>query len=239
MNYTKAMAAGPDQFGWSAYDNEGARQQRGATLNYRGTKALTEVTATQAGRNVAVTGFVDGAIAVTKRGVFTANRISDSFAVVDAGALGVEVYAANRLVGTTDPDGKLLVPDLISYEHNKISIDPEHLPLNASVPVTNKTVVPADRSGVNVEFGVKSQVASAVVILVDAQDNPVQVGSQGKLEANGETFVVGYDGRAFIENLDSYNTVTIETSKGLCNASFDFQAKANEQVEIGPVTCQS
>ena len=100
-------------------------------------------------------------------------------------------------------------------------------------------MVPADRSGVNVEFGVKSQVASAVVILVDAQDNPVQVGSQGKLEANGETFVVGYDGRAFIENLDSHNTLIIETSKGPCTASFDFQAKANEQVEIGPVTCQS
>ncbi len=237
-SYARSMEAGPGSYGWRVYDNEGERQRRGAELTYRSNFALSQVSADQVGNDVAVSGYVDGGVALTTSGIFLSNRIDDSFAIVDVGAPNVEVYAANRLVGRTNADGKLLVPGLLAYDRNKLTIGTEHLPLNASVPVTSEIVVPAHRSGVNVKFGVETNTASAIVILIDENGKPLQAGTQGKLQGNGQAFVVGYDGRAYIEHLKSDNVVTVDAPAGPCSASFSFVPRDNAQIEIGPLTCK-
>jgi outer membrane usher protein len=62
-------------------------------------------------------------------------------------------------------------------------------------------------------------------------------GTAGKLEG-GDDFVVGYDGRAYIKGLSATNTVVVSDGTNECHASFPFEAKANTQIVVGPVTCQ-
>jgi outer membrane usher protein len=140
--------------------------------------------------------------------VFFANRIDDAFAVVDAGAPGVEIFHENRPVAVTDQNGKAIVPSLNAYQPNKISIDPLNLPLDASIASTQDVFVPARRSGIFADFGIKTRIASAIVILTRPGGQPLQAGVRGKT-ANGQSFIVGYDGRAFIEGLESQNRVTV------------------------------
>lgn len=184
------------------------------------------------------TGEVDGAVTVMGGGVFLSNRIDDAFAVVDAGAPGVDVLYENRLIGKTNAQGQFLIPSLRSYQKNKIAIDPRDLPVNADAPMTQDIVAPADRSGVVVGFGVKTNVKAAIVVLADKTGKLITPGSRGKIEGGGEPFVVGYDGRAYVKGLSATNTVVISDGTNECRASFPFTPRKNAQVVIGPVVCE-
>ena len=50
--------------------------------------------------------------------------------------------------------------------------------------------------------------------------------------------MVGYDGRAYLKNLNTENTVTIAMVDRECRASFGYEARPDEQVVISDVTCQ-
>jgi len=211
--------------------------QRSAAVSYRSSYARTEAGVSQDRNGVGATAEVEGAVVTMGGGVFLANRIDDSFAVVETGIPGVEVFSENRSVGTTDSSGRLLVPGLLSYQKNKLAIDTSKLPVDANVATTESLVVPADRSGVLVNFGVKTDIQSAIVEFVGADGKPLAAGAQGQVEG-GESFVVGYDGKAFIEGLSPENTVKVSLATGECRASFPYSRRPNEQVVISSVTCR-
>ena len=234
---SKPAQSKPGSWGWHISDTEGNKSQRRAGLSYRGKNTFSQVNVHQNAKRIQADGFVDGALVVADSGVFFANRISDAFAVVDAGVPDVPVYLANNLVGTTNKQGKLLVPGLLSYEENKIRIETENLPVNALVQATDKMVIPADGAGINLDFGVQMDGQSAVVIFTHPNGEFLKVGDEGVVNGNGSQFLIGFDGRSFMEDLSPSNEVTISTDEGECTASFDFQPVKEDQVEIGPVIC--
>jgi outer membrane usher protein len=75
------------------------------------------------------------------------------------------------------------------------------------------------------------------VVFKGADGQPLAAGARGQIEG-GEDFIVGYDGRAYIKNLTAENKVTIAMVDRECRASFNYEARANEQVVISGVTCQ-
>jgi outer membrane usher protein len=171
-------------------------------------------------------------------GVFFSNRIDDAFAVVDAAARDVDVLYENRFAGKTNAQGKLLIPSLRSYQRNKISIDPRDLPVDAEAPMTQTVVAPADRNGIVVRFGVKTDIKAAVVIFAGKDGKFIAPGSRGRLDGAEELFVVGYDGRAYLKGLKAANTVVVGDGGDECRASFPFAPRQNSQIIIGPVVCQ-
>ena len=225
-------------YGWRIRDSEGATPYRSAAASYRTSIGRIQTGVEQFGRSVRGTAEFEGAIAAMGGGVFFSNRIDDSFAVVDVGAPGVDVFYENRPLGVTNSQGLFLVPSLRAYQPNKISFDPRNLPVNADIPQIKNMVAPADRAGIVVRFGVKTDVSSAVVILTDAKSKPLLVGSKGRINGGEESFVVGYDGRTFLKNLISQNTVVVATETGECRANFAFAQAGDGQVVIGPVRCQ-
>jgi outer membrane usher protein len=129
------------------------------------------------------------------------------------------------------------VPTLHAYQSNKISIDPRDLPLDASIATTQEVLAPPDRSGVLVDFGIRTDVRSAIVILDGVNGQPLQAGLRGKT-AGGRRFIVGYDGRAFIDGLEANNIAIVELASGECRAEFAYAPQGDGQVSIGPVVCQ-
>ena len=229
---------GPDagSFGWRVVDSEGASSYREASLAYRSRIARVEAIASQFKNDFRGRVEVEGAVATMGGGVFLANRIDDGFAVVRAGAPNVPVLYENRQIGVTNARGMILIPNLRSYDRNKITIDPTNLPVNADIATTRSIVAPADRSGVLVDFGVRTDTTSALVVFKLADGAFVPVGSTGTSNA-GEEFTVGYDGEAFLTNLAAQNSVAIEMPFGHCAAEFGYTPHADEQVVISPVVC--
>jgi outer membrane usher protein len=150
---------------------------------------------------------------------------------------GVEVFHENRSAGLTDSRGRALVPGLRSYQNNKIAIDTSQLPVDADIAMTESWVAPADRSGVRLNFAVQTNIRPAIVVFKTPSGEPLAAGAQGQVEG-GESFTVGYDGRAYIRNLAAANNAIVTLLDRECRASFPYEARPNEQVVISPVICQ-
>lgn len=235
----KAEKREEGSYGWRLRNGEGYRTDRFAGASYRASFARVEANVQQYANQTRATGQAEGSIAVAGGGVFFGNRIDDAFAVVDAGAPDVEVQYENRPIGRTNRQGKLLVPYLNSYQKNKLSIDPKSVPVDADVTTTNEIVVPADRNGVVVKFGVSQTPKAALVAFVDSAGKPLRVGVRGRLESDGQPFVIGYDGQAYIRNLSDQNAVRIDVSEeGSCVAEFEYAPRAGEQTVIRGVICR-
>jgi outer membrane usher protein len=233
----KPLDLKPGSVGWRFRDSEGGAAQRSAAVAYRSSFARGEAGVSQDRNGTLITADVEGAVATMGGGVFFANRIDDAFAVVETGAPGVEVFHENRSVGITDSAGRALVPGLRSYQPNKISIDTSSLPVDADITTTESIVAPADRMGVRMNFAVQVNVRPAIVVFKHANGEPLAAGSQGQVEG-GDSFIVGYDGQAYIKNLAAENKATITLVNGECRAAFSYSPRPNEQVVISPVLCR-
>jgi outer membrane usher protein len=225
-------------YGWRVREYEGDTPVRSASLSYRAPAARLEAGVDNVGSAVRARGEIEGAVAVLGGGVFLTNRIDDAFAVVDAGMPDVPVYYENRPVGRTNGQGQLLVPYLRSYDSNQIAIDPTNLPPDVDVAHTKQVVVPTERGSALVRFHVEVS-PSAVVVLRDAVGAFVSPGSRGVLEATGESFVVGYDGQAYVKGLAGDNRISVELLDGsMCQARFPFALAAGARAEINNVVCR-
>jgi outer membrane usher protein len=226
-------------WGWRVRESEGTQTQREAGINYRTPIARIDATVGQRGDGMLGRVQVDGAVVAMGNTVYFANRIDDGFGVVSTGAPGVKVTQEGMFVGTTDEDGKLLVPNLRSHSTNRIGIDATNLPVDAEVEQTSQRVTPAFRSGVYVDFAVKTSVPAAIVSFTKSDGTFVQAGSELTLAGDPTPYLVGYDGQVFIKKLGDQNKVTIKFAEGgTCNAAFNYKLKRGEQSVIGPVTCQ-
>jgi outer membrane usher protein len=219
-------------------DAEGGAAYRAADVSYRSGYGVADVGVQQHNGMVGGSAQIDGSVAAMGDGVFIGNRIRDSFAVVDAGVPGVAVSQNNRPIGVTGLWGKLLVPDLRSYQSNRIGIDPSGLPTTAEAEATQKTIVPANHGGVYVDFGVKKDVRAAIVVLTRKDGKFLPPGSKGRLAGSEESFVVGYDGQAYVKHLAASNNLVADDGEAECRAAFPYSPAAGKRTTIGPVICQ-
>jgi outer membrane usher protein len=180
-----------------------------------------------------------GAVSFVDGSVFPSNRIDDAFAIVNTNGFGgIRVQQENREAGRTNSAGQLLVPDLRSFEINRISIDPRDAPIDTDVPFSKREVRPQDRSGVVVKFPLKAN-HGALLRLMDSIGKSIPVGSTATLKSTGAAVPVGYDGEAYLLDLQPQNDVDVELPDGRhCVASFDYRPASGEIPIIGPLPCR-
>jgi outer membrane usher protein len=210
-----------------------------AELSYKAGWALLTAGLDRNGGQTTAQGELRGAVSVADHGLFLSNWIDDSFAIVDTnGVGGVMVRQENRDVGRTDADGKRLVPDLRSFEQNRIAIEPLDVPPDVTVPYTQRLVRPQDRSGITIRFALKRS-SSALLRLTDETGRPLPVGSAATLASTGKAVPVGYDGAAYLLDLLPHNEIRVELPDGRrCAASFDYRVTSGQIPTIGPVVCR-
>ncbi len=227
---------------WGVQDNEGGQSySRLARAGYLGRYGQLSTSAQDSQGQTLLSLEADGGL-IFMDGVFEPSRhIYDSFALVSTdGIAGIPVLNENRVMGNTDGGGHLLIPDLNSYQHNHLEIDSMVLPVDASIPVTKIDVAPRSQAGVLAHFVVQRYTA-ATVLLVDASGQALPSGTLLKHTESGQDFVVGYDGQAFIENLQSHNHLTARGKNLHCSATFDYLPASGSTglPTIGPVACKT
>ncbi|WP_244122767.1 fimbria/pilus outer membrane usher protein [Burkholderia metallica] len=243
-NYTVDASRPPDYdggWGWGVQTGgTGAAPYRQAQLRYLGHAGEVIAAAQNIDRQSGASLDVSGALVFMDRSLQVSRRIDDGFALVSTdGVAGIPVLHENRVIGTTDRAGHLLVPDLNAYQNNQIAIDAMKLPADARIARTSMTVVPQAQSGVVAHFGV-SRYRAASVILRDAAGKPLPAGAHVHHAESGANTIVGYDGLTFIDGLKDDNHLVIDYGTQRCAAEFAFTAPGNGTLPtVGPLTCRA
>jgi outer membrane usher protein len=225
-------------WGYQLYTSDGNSSHEFGQLQYKSHAGLLTA---GIDRNAGLTTLrleTQGAVSWVDGGVFPSNTIYDSFAIVDTSPMqGVHVLQENRDVGTTNSSGRLLVPDMRSFDRNQISIEAIDVPADATLGEVTHVVRPQDLSGVVIKFAVKFS-DGALLRLVDEVGTPLPVGSTATLVATGAAIPVGYDGDAYVEALKPRNELAVELPDGRrCKVAFDYRPVPGEIPRIGPLRC--
>jgi outer membrane usher protein len=180
----------------------------------------------------------EGALVVAHGGVFAANRIVDSYAVIDAdGQAGVNVYVENRRVGQTNGAGLLLAPELRAFEANRVSIDLDALPLDATVIDAARVVVPYRAAGAVVRFPI-ARTRAVRLSLVDAAGTPLPAGSLAQPEGGTDAVPIGYGGELYLPMPDTRTTLTVDLpAGGQCRVTVTYPAHAEALPNLGRLAC--
>ena len=181
---------------------------------------------------------VQGSLITLGGEVFSSRRSTDSYALVRVpGFADVRVYNGNQLVGKTDKHGVALVPRLLAYQPNSLSIDEQDLPINAQVGDLQRTATPWFRSGIVIDFPVTRSL-SAEMRVVDANGHPIAAGSNARLGNSPETFIVAADGLLYLVGLQPQNRVIIQTDTQPCVVEFRFTPGTDPLPDLGTLTCK-
>jgi outer membrane usher protein len=177
-----------------------------------------------------------GGLAISGAGVMPSRRLDQSFAIVQlADYPGIEVFVDNQPVGRTDSQGRVLLDRLRPYQANEVSIDPDTLPMDATLASAKMTVTPAYRSGVSVKFPV-SRADAMTLRLVRPEGEPVPAGATVMLEGN--PFPVGLDGLVYLSGVASNAHAAVTWKGGQCAADFTRPSEGGPVPDLGDVTCR-
>ncbi len=168
--------------------------------------------------------------------------VQDSFALVRVpGVRDVRIYASNNLVGRTDGNGDLLVPNLLPYYGNRLSIEDRDIPLTYEVQQVEKTVAPPNRGGALVVFPVRQiRTVTGSVTVRGAKGEFVPAFGELTLTMNGTSVQspIGRSGEFYFENISSGSyEALIETHQGSCRFRMEIPAGAESVVKLGRQTC--
>jgi outer membrane usher protein len=169
--------------------------------------------------------------------MFAARTITDSYALVNVGGIpDMTVYFDNQPVAQTDSSGVAIVRDLRSFDVNRLSIDAQQLPLDATVAAAEVQVVPPYRTGTVVSFPVK-RVHAGVFRLRRADGSPVPPGATVKFQ--GEEFPVGFDGLTYVTGYDHGTGGVASWSGGRCTFRLPPPPAGQAQPDLGTIRCES
>ncbi|HEY6095639.1 MAG TPA: fimbria/pilus outer membrane usher protein [Gallionellaceae bacterium] len=178
-----------------------------------------------------------GAVAFLGGSAFLSRRIDDSFAVVDAGGYpDVRVYYENRLAGTTDSQGKALIPHLLPYQQNRISVEESDLPIEAQLDTRELFITPALRSGAYAEFPIRTiHGGTLTVVLADGSYFPA--GGKVVILDQSEEYPVGERGEVFLPELRKTNQLFVVWKNQACEITVDLPPDSPPLADLGRRTC--
>ena len=186
---------------------------------------------------------VAGGLALIGGALFPTRSMHDSFALVRVpGAQRVRVYSNNQEVGRTNVNGDLLVPNLLPYYGNTVSISDEDVPLDWNLGRTVATIAPPRRGAATVMFTAQPMHNAMGRLVVNGQTSPPLVPRFGQLELTvaGVTMEspIGRDGEFYLENVSSGPHVASLHYDGIRYACVINMPQTTEPVtDLGLVRC--
>ncbi len=240
VNYDHAMPS-DGGFKWNlAYANQSQQSNyQQATLGWRNEHVQLQGGVYGPSNSYTQWGEMMGALVYMDNTLLTANQINDSFVIVSTdGYPNIGVNFENQPKGTTNRQGYMLVPGVSSFYPSKFSIDTLSLPADIYADTTEQRISVRRNSGYVVHFPVRERRAASV-ILHDQTGAAIPLSSTVSQQGKPDAYV-GWDGLAYLENLEHQNTLHVRTPNGQnCNVNFSLPENHSQKLSTyGPFICQ-
>ncbi|HKW91435.1 MAG TPA: fimbria/pilus outer membrane usher protein [Methylomirabilota bacterium] len=174
--------------------------------------------------------------------VHVSRPVQDGFALISVpGVPGVRGSLNNQEVGRTDSRGLLLVPNLLPYYGNRLSIADQDIPIEYSIGVTNRLVAPPVKGGSVVTFPARRVQAFVGIVALQVEGRTVTPAyGQLTVTAEGQTYEspIGRDGEFYLENLPrGRHPAVIDHKESVCHFTLETPVSAASLVDVGTVSC--
>jgi outer membrane usher protein len=185
-----------------------------------------------------------GAIVLIGGGAYFTRPVEDGFALVrvpDVG--GVRAYVSNQEVGRTDRHGDLVVPNLLAYYGNRVSINDADVPMDRDLPKDAVLLAPPFRGGAIALFPAPRPhrvTGRFVVLRGEAVVTPANWGLTLETPSGRVTTGLGGDGAFYIENVAPGDYPAFLEGDGLrCRATLHIPASTDPVIKAGLTTCSA
>ena len=208
-------------FGWniSRTLGEGRSDYSQGTLQFRNRQVLVQGGVYGSNGELSRWAGANGSIGWMDGRAFATNRVTDAFALVSTGRADVPVRFDQQLIGRTDRDGYLLVPQVPGYLQGQYAVEMLDLPMDVQVSVPQRAVAVRGGTGALIDLPVRT-VESATVFLLDAAGAPLRAGTPFRHVEAGLDSVVGWDGVVYLPQLLPLNTLLLRPAAGACHVRF-------------------
>jgi outer membrane usher protein len=183
-----------------------------------------------------------GALVAIDGRFFASRPVDSSFALVQVpGVEGVRTLLENQEVGRTDRDGDLLVPSLLPYQANRLSIRGEDVPLDHDLGPLELLVAPPARGGAVARFAVQRLAAVTGALSVPGPAGPVRPANGEMSVASGSGRLVSPvtpEGRFWLDGLPpGRHRAEVAWREGTCALEIELRPGA-ALVDLGEVECR-
>lgn len=178
-----------------------------------------------------------GAFGLVETIPFASRTITRSFGIIQTPALaGLPVSVNGQRTAVLDAQGYALLPLLIPYAGNVISVDLDQAPLDLHVDQPRLTLVPGNRSGHLVDFQAR-RVHAATLRLLGPEGRPLPAGSEIELLGSAERFVVAENGEAYITSVSAQVRLSIRWAGQSCGLSL-LLPDSESTAALGTLRCE-
>jgi len=218
-----------------SHGNDRSGLQTIAGANYAGEYGAVAFAVNHRSGQTSLRESLSGSVGAFAHHLFASRRISSSFAVLDTGIPNLDLQLQGQATGSTNDDGRAVLPSLEAYYRNRIQVDPTNLPMNIDINYDTIDAVPYFRSGVLLALPMRIQ-QSATLKVMRANGKPLPSGAM--VRSADRSFLVGRNGLVYVTDLaPGPHSLSAEWRDGRCTISFDLPAQAGFQPEIGPLDC--
>ena len=225
--------------GWQYHASIVQAEQPSADLRiaHRGAHGIARVDLQTTAARTAARAEVSGALVAMGGGLHVSRPIDRSFALVRVpGIPNATIRLNHREVGRTNARGELLVPGLLSYDANRISVDADDLPFHLEIEELEVLVTTSERGGALVEFRPKP--IRSVRGRIQRDESPVRHGLL-VVHVDGEerSFVVGSRGQFELDLAGGVYQAQFVDARSSCALVLRIPEGESSIVELGALEC--
>jgi outer membrane usher protein len=140
-------------------------------------------------------------------------------------------------VARTNSNGLAMLPNMVAYQQNKISIKAEEIPFDMQVNETSRLVTPFARSGVFIQLDIKRS-NNRLVRILKVDGSPVPIGSKVHLLPRNTNFLVARRGQVYLTELSTNNTLQVSFQENTCSADLSAPVNSADTHKILIVVCK-
>lgn len=243
INLQRALPYGPG-YGYRMQAETGSQNDFNGAFQYQNSYGLYEADYGRVGGQDITALSVSGGLAAIGGRLFATRAIQQGFALVSVPDVpNVRGYLSNQEMGQTDSKGDLLIPNLLPYYGNQVSIEDKDISLDYAIDETRKVVAPPNRGGIMVEFPVHRLQAFFGRIEAHGPDGKVLTGP-GELiiTAAGRDYTspLGKNGEFYFENVPAGSyPANAEFDAGSCSMTINLPTTADSIAKLGTLSCEA
>jgi outer membrane usher protein len=229
-------------YGYLLQAREGYQEQENAFFQYQNDYGRYEDDYTRAaGQNSNIFSIAGGLVEIDGH-VIATRPVQNGYALVEVpGLANVPAEWSNQVIGTTDKAGNVLLPNLLPYYGNQISIADSNIPIDYSIEIDRKVISVPFRGGGVVTFPVHKVQQVTGTISVQVGGRPV-IPALGDLtvEVGSRTFEspLGEKGQFYFDSIPAGRyPASVDFSAGVCKFQFDVAKSDKPTLKLGEQVC--